>query len=71
MADEQVENVAELHEPKLWEEQYRVGRDPRCANCMMHCGFESATSFQRVATPKDWVTLIKSGSVHKGGITAA
>jgi len=71
LADEHVDHVEELYEPKLWEEQYGVGRDPRCANCMMHCGFESATIFQAVATPKDWVTLIKSGAAHRGGITAA
>ena len=71
LADEHVDHVEELYEPKLWEEQYGVGRDPRCANCMMHCGFESATIFQAVATPKDWVTLIKSGATHRGGITAA
>ena len=71
LADEHVNHVEELYDPKLWEEQYGVGRDPRCANCMMHCGFESATIFQAVATPKDWVTLIKSGAAHKGGITAA
>jgi len=71
LADEHVDHVEELYDPKLWEEQYGVGRDPRCANCMMHCGFESATIFQAVATPKDWVTLIKSGAAHKGGITAA
>ena len=71
LADEHVDHVEELYDPKLWEEQYGVGRDPRCANCMMHCGFESATVFQAVTTPKDWVTLIKSGAAHKGGITAA
>jgi hopanoid biosynthesis associated radical SAM protein HpnH len=71
LADEHVDNVEELYEPELWEERYGVGRDPRCANCMMHCGFESATIFQAVATPGDWVTLIKSGAAHKGGITAA
>ena len=71
LADEHVDNVEELYDPKLWEEQYGVGRDPRCANCMMHCGFESATIFQAVARPKDWVTLITSGAAHKGGITAA
>lgn len=71
LADEHVDHVEELYDPKLWEEQYGVGRDPRCANCMMHCGFESATIFQAVATPKDWITLIRSGAAHKGGITAA
>ena len=71
LADEHVDKVAELFDAELWEKKYGVGRDPRCANCMMHCGFESATIFQALTTPKDWVTLIKSGAAHKGGITAA
>ena len=70
LADEHVENVTELFDDKLWD-QYGVGKDPRCANCMMHCGFESATIFTAVGKPKDWATLIKSGAAHKGGITAA
>ena len=70
LADEHTEDVNELYEDALWE-RYGVGKDPRCANCMMHCGFESATIFQAVTTPKDWVTLIKSGAAGKSGITAA
>ena len=46
-----VQDVNELYDAALWEEQYGVGRDPRCANCMMHCGFESATIFQAISTP--------------------
>ena len=70
LADEHVDDVNQLYKDELWE-RYGVGKDPRCANCMMHCGFESATIFQAVSTPRDWVTLIKSGAAHKGGITAA
>ena len=70
LADEHVQDVNELYEADLWQ-KYGVGNDPRCANCMMHCGFESATIFQAISTPKDWATLIKSGVAHKGGITAA
>ena len=70
LADEHTQNVNELYKDELWE-RYGVGKDPRCANCMMHCGFESATIFQAVSTPKDWVTLIKSGAAGKSGITAA
>ncbi len=70
LADEHVEDLGELYEASLWD-KYGVGKDPRCSNCMMHCGFESATIFQAISTPKDWATLIKSGAAHKGGITAA
>ena len=70
LADEHVQNVNELYEEQLWD-RYGVGKDPRCANCMMHCGFESATIFQAITTPKDWATLIKSGAAGKSGITAA
>jgi hopanoid biosynthesis associated radical SAM protein HpnH len=31
----------ELMEETAWE-QYGVGNDPRCANCMVHCGFEAS-----------------------------
>jgi hopanoid biosynthesis associated radical SAM protein HpnH len=70
LADEHVEDVNELYEADLWQ-KYGVGNDPRCANCMMHCGFESATIFKAISTPKDWATLIKSGAARKGGITAS
>ncbi|PKB81356.1 MAG: hopanoid biosynthesis associated radical SAM protein HpnH [SAR202 cluster bacterium Io17-Chloro-G9] len=70
LADEHVNDVNELYKPELWE-KYGVGKDPRCANCMMHCGFESATIFQAVSSPRDWATLIKSGAASKGGLTAA
>ena len=68
LADEHVQDVNELYDGKLWE-RYGVGKDPRCANCMMHCGFESATIFQAVSTPKDWATLIRSGAAKNGGIS--
>ena len=70
LADEHVQNVDELFEESLWQ-QYGVGKDPRCAGCMMHCGFESATIFKAISTPRDWVTLVKAGAVSKGGITAS
>ncbi len=70
LADRHTDNVDDLYEKDLWE-RYGVGKDRRCANCMMHCGFESATIFQAISSPRDWVTLVKSGAAHKSGITAA
>ena len=69
LADDHTAELADLYEPRLWEEQYGVGRDPRCSNCMMHCGFESATIFNAIGKPREWVTFVKSGAAHKGGIS--
>ena len=70
LADEHIEKIDDLFDGELWE-KYGVGKDPRCAGCMMHCGFESATIFNAIGSPRDWVTLIKAGSVSKSGITAS
>ena len=70
LADRHTDDVEDLYKKELWD-NYGVGKDRRCANCMMHCGFESATIFQAISSPKDWVTLVKSGAAHKSGITAA
>jgi hopanoid biosynthesis associated radical SAM protein HpnH len=39
MADGYVETYRELVESTEWE-RYGRGNDPRCANCMAHCGYE-------------------------------
>ena len=39
MADGYAETYQELIETTEWE-RYGRGRDPRCANCMAHCGYE-------------------------------
>jgi hopanoid biosynthesis associated radical SAM protein HpnH len=71
LADGHTQNLTELYEAELWEKKYGVGRDQRCSNCMMHCGFESATIFKALSTPKDWVKLVTSGAFKKSGVTAA
>ena len=70
LADEHVDKMSDVMQPEVWD-KYGVGKDPRCANCMMHCGFESATIFNAITRPKDWFTLIRSGAISKSGITAA
>ncbi len=55
----------------LWNRYGNAEKDPRCANCMMHCGFESATIFGAISSPKDAVSLVTSGAITKSGITAA
>lgn len=41
IADEHCGSYRGLLEATNWEE-YGVGNDPRCANCMVHCGFEAS-----------------------------
>ena len=69
-AEGHTNDIKELFAASLWE-KYGPGKDPRCANCMMHCGFESATIFGALGRPKDWVTLIKEGALQKGGVGAS
>ena len=39
MSDGYVSSYKELLETTEWS-RYGRGRDPRCANCMAHCGYE-------------------------------
>ncbi len=41
LADGYCDSFRELMEETPWE-RYGVGRDPRCANCMVHSGFEAS-----------------------------
>ena len=69
LADEHVKTVDEVMHEEVWE-KYGVGKDPRCSNCMMHCGFESATIFEAITNPKDWITLLQTKSIRNSGMTA-
>lgn len=70
LADGHTQNVNELFSDALWE-RYGVGKDPRCANCMMHCGFESATIFAALKRPGDLVAMVKGILVNRSGIGAS
>ena len=48
--------------------RYGVGKDPRCANCMMHCGFESASIFGALKKPADAYKLVKEGAFQNSGV---
>lgn len=50
IADEHVPDLAEIMDPGLWE-RYGPGRDPRCAGCMLHSGFEPASTLDAVSHP--------------------
>jgi len=47
----------ELMEETPWE-RYGVGRDPRCANCMVHCGFEASAMEAAMRSPVDMLRTL-------------
>ena len=69
LGDRHTQKVADLFDDQLWE-KYGVGKDPRCANCMMHCGFESASVLGALSSPKDAFKMIKEGAVQNSGVGA-
>jgi len=50
IADQHVGTFAELMESTPWR-SYGFGRDPRCASCMMHCGYEGSAILEALAKP--------------------
>ncbi len=56
MADRHVADLETLLEPSLWE-RYGPGRDPRCAGCMVHAGFEPSSVLDVLKHP--WKLLAR------------
>lgn len=56
IADEHVRDLGELLDPALWE-RYGPGKDPRCAGCMLHSGFEPASVLDALNHP--WRLLVR------------
>jgi hopanoid biosynthesis associated radical SAM protein HpnH len=52
MADGYTETYKELLETTDWS-KYGRGRDPRCANCMAHCGYEPSAVLASTASVKE------------------
>ncbi len=48
--DGYAQNFQELMEKTEWD-RYGVGNDPRCADCMVHCGFEPTAVLETVRHP--------------------
>lgn len=58
IADRHVDDVDALFADDVWE-QYGPGRDPRCANCMMHSSFEGASILDALRKPKALARLAR------------
>ncbi len=56
IADRHTDDLSELLEPELWE-KYGPGKDPRCAGCMLHSGFEPASAVDAAVHP--WKLLTR------------
>ena len=69
LGDRHTSSVDDLMSEELWD-RYGVGKDPRCANCMMHCGFESASIFGAMKNPKDAIGMVRGGAVRNSGVGA-
>ncbi|PXY30066.1 adenosyl-hopene transferase HpnH [Prauserella sp. PE36] len=52
MGDGYVKTYRELVETTEWE-KYGRGRDPRCANCMAHCGYEPTSVLATMSSLKE------------------
>jgi hopanoid biosynthesis associated radical SAM protein HpnH len=50
MADGYAETFADLMQETDWE-KYGTGRDPRCADCMVHCGYEPTAVIDAMSSP--------------------
>jgi len=58
IADAHVPTFAELMETTPWE-KYGFGRDPRCATCLMHCGYEGSAILEALEKPRAMGTMLR------------
>jgi hopanoid biosynthesis associated radical SAM protein HpnH len=56
IADEHAPTYLELMETTDWS-TYGFGKDPRCATCMMHCGYEGSAVAEAMARPSAFLEL--------------
>ncbi len=52
LADGYASSYEELLKTTAWE-QYGRGKDPRCANCMAHCGYEPSAVMATIKSPRE------------------
>ena len=65
IADEHTDSLDELMEASLWE-GYGAGRDPRCASCTMHSGYEAGIVQEMLTTPRGFASLLGAMLRHGG-----
>jgi hopanoid biosynthesis associated radical SAM protein HpnH len=60
MSDGYAKTYEELVETTDWE-SYGRGRDPRCANCMAHCGYEPSAVLATTASLRESIRALREG----------
>ncbi|HXT92397.1 MAG TPA: adenosyl-hopene transferase HpnH [Trebonia sp.] len=58
MSDGYVSSYKELIETTEWE-KYGRGKDPRCANCMAHCGYEPSAVIATMGSLKEGIRALR------------
>jgi hopanoid biosynthesis associated radical SAM protein HpnH len=61
MADGYTQTYQELLETTDWE-QYGRGRDPRCANCMAHCGYEPTAVLATMSSLRESLRALRASA---------
>src|SRR5580700_4749396 len=62
MSDGYVSSYKELIETTEWE-KYGRGKDPRCANCMAHCGYEPSAVIATMSSLKEGIRALRESGV--------
>jgi uncharacterized protein DUF3463 len=44
-------------------EKYGRGKDPRCANCMAHCGYEPSAAIATMSSLKEGIRALRESGV--------
>ena len=70
LADRHTPHLQDLFKDEVWE-RYGVGKNPKCANCMMHSGFESAAIFGAMKDPRALAALVKGMATRRSGVGAS
>jgi len=70
MSDGYAKTFKELMETTDWD-RYGTGRDPRCADCMVHSGYEATSVLDSTKNPLNMLkaakgTLFPSQQSHSG-----
>jgi hypothetical protein len=60
MSDGYAKTYRELIETTDWD-SYGRGKDPRCANCMAHCGYEPSAVLATVGSLRESLRALREG----------